>query len=285
MQRYLPPPPQPDGFDGQMESPRRLLSDAIAAWQRAVDAGQAPKPIRIKSCWGRYKDELKQVQHGKCGYCDSSVTAVAHGDVEHYRPKSAVSTLGDEKVWRPGYWWAAFRWENYLFACQICNQRWKRNLFPVEDEAGRQLPPTETSQPEETPLLLNPFYGPHPYEHLRFRPDGMVEPLGDSKYGQSTIRVCGLNRDELRQKRRENAQKAWELVRELVEAQGPGLDRALRGFYQLGQEEREYSGMVQAIFEQNTGVPWSQLKSFVENSASHCSARGSATEPSRTAQL
>ena len=43
---------------------------------------------------------------------------VAHGDVEHFRPKSI-------------YWWLAFAFDNYLFSCQICNQTFKGDRFPI----------------------------------------------------------------------------------------------------------------------------------------------------------
>jgi hypothetical protein len=43
---------------------------------------------------------------------------VAHGDVEHFRPKSH-------------YWWLAYCYDNYVFACQLCNQSFKGDEFPV----------------------------------------------------------------------------------------------------------------------------------------------------------
>ena len=43
---------------------------------------------------------------------------VAYGDVEHFRPKSK-------------YWWLAYCYENYLYSCQMCNQRYKKAEFPI----------------------------------------------------------------------------------------------------------------------------------------------------------
>ena len=59
--------------------------------------------------WKAAKPQLKLETGGKCAYCESPTDTVAHGDVEHYRPKSK-------------YWWLAYCYDNYLYACQICNQ-------------------------------------------------------------------------------------------------------------------------------------------------------------------
>lgn len=68
--------------------------------------------------WKPAKELLKAESHGKCAYCEASTETVAHGDVEHFRPKSV-------------YWWLAYCYDNYLFSCQICNQSYKKDHFPV----------------------------------------------------------------------------------------------------------------------------------------------------------
>lgn len=77
------------------------------------------KPVTFKSTfWKASKDQLKIESAGKCAYCEADTEVVAHGDVEHYRPKSV-------------YWWLAYTYDNYLFACQICNQVYKSDNFPI----------------------------------------------------------------------------------------------------------------------------------------------------------
>lgn len=77
------------------------------------------KPILFKSAfWKTAKTQLKKESFGKCAYCEANTDVVAHGDVEHYRPKSI-------------YWWLAYTYDNYLFACQICNQTYKSDNFPI----------------------------------------------------------------------------------------------------------------------------------------------------------
>lgn len=79
----------------------------------------ATKKIPFNSAfWKLAKDQLKAESYGKCAYCEADTDAVAHGDVEHYRPKSE-------------YWWQAYTYDNYLFACQICNQTYKSDNFPI----------------------------------------------------------------------------------------------------------------------------------------------------------
>ncbi len=70
------------------------------------------------SQWKSAKKQLKADTGGKCAYCEAPTDSVAHGDVEHFRPKSI-------------YWWLAFCFDNYLFSCQICNQTFKSDNFPV----------------------------------------------------------------------------------------------------------------------------------------------------------
>jgi len=70
------------------------------------------------SVWKKAKKQLKKESGGKCAYCEGKASHVAHGDVEHFRPKTV-------------YWWLAYCYDNYTYACQICNQSFKGSNFPV----------------------------------------------------------------------------------------------------------------------------------------------------------
>src|SRR5262249_20038659 len=70
------------------------------------------------SYWKNAKNQLEHESGGKCAYCEADTSVVAHGDVEHFRPKST-------------YWWLAYCYDNYLFSCQICNQTHKGDRFPI----------------------------------------------------------------------------------------------------------------------------------------------------------
>ena len=67
--------------------------------------------------WGPAKPRLRIESLNKCAYCESPAES-QHGDVEHFRPKS---------VW----WWLALCYDNYLLSCQICNQSYKGDKFPL----------------------------------------------------------------------------------------------------------------------------------------------------------
>ena len=73
--------------------------------------------------WKAGKKQLKKESCDKCAYCEAPTAIVAHGDVEHFRPKKV-------------YWWLAYCFENHLFACQICNQTYKSDKFPI---SGRRM--------------------------------------------------------------------------------------------------------------------------------------------------
>lgn len=79
--------------------------------------------------WKTTKKQLKAESFGKCAYCESDTEKVAHGDVEHFRPKSI-------------YWWLALCVDNYNYSCQLCNQTYKSDEFPVQGDvlAGPALP-------------------------------------------------------------------------------------------------------------------------------------------------
>jgi hypothetical protein len=72
----------------------------------------------IQGYWKPAREELFQETEWKCAYCESLREKHSEGAVEHFRPKSK-------------YWWLACCYDNYLFACGICNSE-KGNAFPVD---------------------------------------------------------------------------------------------------------------------------------------------------------
>src|SRR5262249_33142527 len=54
------------------------------------------------------KEALKQAQHDKCCFCESKVSHISFGDVEHFRPKAAVRQIPGGSLRRPGYYWLAY---------------------------------------------------------------------------------------------------------------------------------------------------------------------------------
>jgi uncharacterized protein (TIGR02646 family) len=101
------------------------------------------------------KAALKKAQHHKCAFCESKGSHIAHGDVEHFRPKAGYRQLRRGALKRPGYYWLAYAWENLFFACQMCNQREKRSWFPLEKGSKRARSPMH-SIANERPLFVDP---------------------------------------------------------------------------------------------------------------------------------
>lgn len=267
-------PPKPDDFDDRTR-------EARAQVERDIEAGR--KPDFQPPIWKKYKRLFAAAQYGKCAYCETKALASQAGAVEHFRPKSAVSELDDDPTtWgrekpglsnvegrRPrvlsdrGYWWLAYDWSNLLLACERCNTAWKGTLFPVA-ERPRTLPPRPDVT--ETPLLLDPFGGENPADHLRFDEFGFVEAREGSRVGLETIRTLGLDRESLREARQEKARKTFQLARHvktMLESGERALDDVVDEILEsveMGREAYSHAGMVRTILEQELGIDWSELE-------------------------
>lgn len=137
------------------------------------------------------KRTLKADQHDKCGFCEAIFDANVAGDVEHFRPKSAV--LIDSKRAYPGYYWLGYSWPNLSYACPDCNSYRKRDRFPLALEAARALDHHDDIAHEE-PLLLDPYGASDPRAHIKFRGEA---PIALSPEGEATIDILALDRTTL----------------------------------------------------------------------------------------
>lgn len=101
------------------------------------DEGQVKVDFKPKGrqLWRGAKAQLKFESSNKCAYCEADTAVVAHGDVEHFRPKDI-------------YWWLAYCYDNYNFSCQICNQSYKSTNFPI---FGKKLGPPKL--PKKFPTI------------------------------------------------------------------------------------------------------------------------------------
>ncbi len=191
------------------------------------DAGKATSDVWKSSVWDKAKDQLLLETGGKCAYCESPTSVVAYGDVEHFRPKSK-------------YWWLAYCYENYLPACTICNQRFKRDEFllgakgkplpepavkkgmtaaqqkaaakamtvdALKDADGMPMKSFTDALKAEMALLIHPYFQ-DPSEYLAYRPipetkEVLVIPTKPA--AKPVVEACeklfGINRQELRDER------------------------------------------------------------------------------------
>jgi uncharacterized protein (TIGR02646 family) len=156
------------------------------------------------------KDTLISAQHRKCAFCESFFTHTGYGDVEHFRPKAGYKQRETDELKCPGYYWLAYAWDNLLFSCQICNQRFKRNLFPIRD--GRRRARSHHHKLElEQPLLIDPTLA-SPSEFLEFKEE-YVGAIRGCLEGETTIKVLGLNHEDLVEERRKRLENLKDLVR------------------------------------------------------------------------
>lgn len=155
------------------------------------------------------KKALLNAQHGKCAFCESKITHIGYGDVEHFRPKAAFQQRANDPLGRPGYYWLAYEWSNLFFSCQLCNQSFKRNLFPLRNSRRRARSHND-DMASERPLLLDPSVL-DPEVFLSFHEE-TVYAIKDNRRGRTTIDVLGLNRKELREARRER----FEMIQSLL---------------------------------------------------------------------
>ncbi len=142
------------------------------------------------------KAALRKTQHDKCAFCESKFVHVAYGDVEHFRPKNGWAQSKKEAMHVPGYWWLAYEWTNLLFACQICNQRKKRNLFPLRT-AKRRTPDHRGDVSAEDPLFIDPSGPDERTEALISFRDEVIHAVRGNARAQATIESLGLDRGEL----------------------------------------------------------------------------------------
>lgn len=270
-------PRQPNGQKNKSQAElHKLGQPGIADWPKWRD-----------DYWQDLKPNFMKAQYQKCGYCEIQVSA--HGDVEHYRPKSEVQHLTAEgtelansrklrgrkrpAITEKGYWWLAYEWSNYLLSCAICNQKYKSALFPVApDRTVRQhdkfiaLDPSEVELKNEKPLLLNPFEkNLDPFKHFEFMKSGLIKPRNMDPRGKATIRVCGLHRISLQQIRGPKATEIWDNSEAFLQTipQSDFQRHLATNLYFSGHKINSFAGMTRVIFQQVTTLEWSDLEALI----------------------
>jgi uncharacterized protein (TIGR02646 family) len=195
------------------------------------------------------KTALRDAQHEKCAFCESVITHISYGDVEHFRPKGASRQSDAAPLRYPGYFWLAYTWDNLFLCCQLCNQRHKRNLFPLRNDRRRARTHNHDLA-AEVPQFINPTEDMS--ADITF--DGETAVALTSR-GRLTIEALGLNREELRDYRLRQLQTLQLLValrRQLAtKADTPEDFAALaeidRAFEAAKRDTAEYAAMARAF--------------------------------------
>ena len=145
------------------------------------------------------KEKLKNIYSDKCAFCEQEIKECKDNNleecsstVEHYRPKSK-------------YYWLAYSWDNLLWCCHRCNQN-KDNSFDIENSLGTFDKTTFLKKIHNTSQIYNRIEKPlmvHPefddvVNKLEFNNGVITSEDIRVKY---TIETCGLDRDDLNEKR------------------------------------------------------------------------------------
>lgn len=212
------------------------------------------------------KSKLTEMFHGKCAYCESEITSITYGDIEHFRPKSAYKNNIEGDYVYPGYYWLASDWINLLLACERCNRTHKGSIFPLASGTNRKT--RHDINIDEQPLLIDPTII-DPKEFISFTDTGLIIFLdGEGNRGDSSIKIYGLARTKLTIEREKVALRLKETmngiitscrtISELIKCQC-SIDIIFENISRLGDlysfleksrlETSEYAGMARAITE------------------------------------
>ena len=204
-------------------NPPKVLVDKSIIWREAL-ANAKSKPERER-CQKRYrhaqiKATLKRLFVGKCAYCESKMTHMDYGHIEHFRPKAGPHG-------RPEL---TFDWTNLFLACGICNgAEFKSDRFPKAAEGGPLVNPCDDD----------------PGQHFTFEYDShakLASVCGKTTRGDLTVNVLGLNRHDLR------AYRSHQIRRIVALASLASVDAEAADLFKAAQQSSsEYAAFARAI--------------------------------------
>jgi uncharacterized protein (TIGR02646 family) len=176
-------------------------ADALTAELRHMnDVGDVTGRDKLindnRSLWRDLEPWLRERSHHKCWYSEARDCA-SYWHVDHWRPKKEVKDLAGNET--DGYWWLAFKWQNYRLAGSAVNVP-KSTKFPVREGTARAAGPHQDEN-DESPYLLDPVNPADP-GLLSFDEKGKAipgDPAGDwnRRRAEVTIDVLNLNFDGL----------------------------------------------------------------------------------------
>jgi hypothetical protein len=162
------------------------------------------------------KMAIRQECHEKCAYCESKITHIYPGDVDHVHPSSKCPELVVE-------------WQNLLLACGECNRRKSAYFDP-----------------------LNPLIDPtkdDPQAHLMFIGPMLIARPG-SDPGFLTTTLLELHRTELFQRRLERIQRIWPLLDLWARANDTRKQLLRQEILREAEPDQEFSAMIVELLAQ-----------------------------------
>lgn len=153
-----------------------------------------PEALQLNYKAPQNKRALVEASRGKCMYCESRVTDVYFGDVEHIRPKDLFPDLEHD-------------WNNLGFVCAKCNNSKSNKWF------------------EETPFI-NPYLE-NPSEEIAALGQWLFHRPGSDR-GRVTIHEINLNRPALLENRLEKLKRIQNILDLLAIAVNDAVRNALQ---------------------------------------------------------
>lgn len=161
------------------------------------------------------KKALVDASFDKCMYCESKITHVYFGDIEHIKPKSKYPEL-------------EFEWTNLGFVCAKCNNA-KHDKY---DDATPYINPYKEN-PEKFILALGAF---------------LKNKKGNER-GDLTIQDIKLNRPELLEKRQTKIELIGKAVDACMRTKNENLKKAaLKELILECDKDKEYSFFIKTLF-------------------------------------
>lgn len=124
-----------------------ILIDKEESWKQELmtfvrDNKPIPKSVSNKYSHPEIKSKLLEETNHKCAYCESKITAIDYGDIEHIEPKKKVPQK-------------TFEWNNLTIACGKCNQNKGEYYNPHLSLINPYI-----ENPEEEFVFLGPYISP-----------------------------------------------------------------------------------------------------------------------------
>ncbi|MFJ8258532.1 HNH endonuclease [Peribacillus asahii] len=178
-----------------------------------VSNGQdIPKNVQGKYAHKEIKQTLLKETKEKCAYCESVITTIDYGDIEHIEPKKKVP----EKT---------FEWSNLTISCGKCNQNkgeyYNKNLSLINPYIDK---------PEEEIIFLGAY------------------PSARSERALMTVKQLKLDRVELLERRTEYIKKIQPLINLYLNTNDQELQKAIyQDLIEYTKDNQEYSSMMKSI--------------------------------------
>jgi 5-methylcytosine-specific restriction endonuclease McrA len=225
--RRVPPPADTanaaQAITDQIVEYLKKREQAAAAAPPIADAGKKPKDPELAKLVKKYGDDklglkkhLFAETHDKCAYCESKITHIAYGDIEHIVPKALRPDL-------------AVALTNLTVACDVCNTN-KSDYY--SDKAPLVDPHVDDCRKE-----------------IVFIGWSIAKSLCGAR-GQHTLRELDLNRQPLSKRREDHFNKLGELISSWRKETDPEMQYAqLLSIWDNAEPDAEYSSMSLAALD------------------------------------